>query len=146
MSTLYSYWLYKAAAEASPRGPSRHRVFESTPLAFKRGPGALLGSDPELAYRRTRQPQIDDIAESGLVRPREGKASGGHSGEVFWTRGGPGLHYTPQADGTYVLAAARAGLEGSTAPLAASSLKAAYASRNGVWVDVLREVLSKVRR
>lgn len=44
-------------------------------------------------YRITGMSQLVDIVNCGYIRPKEGKLSGGHENEVFWSQGGPKLNY-----------------------------------------------------
>jgi hypothetical protein len=61
---------------------ARNRVFEGgSPLPY-RGEGAFAATDPNKVYRLTGQGQIDDMTQSGFLRPKTGKIKGGHQGEV----------------------------------------------------------------
>ncbi len=70
----------------------RNRVFNQTIPVGKNNPISLHTNEFSI-YRITGMSQIVDIVNSGFVRPKEGKAKGGHTNEVFWTLGGDNLYY-----------------------------------------------------
>ena len=73
---------------------SRNRVFETeNGIAFgKNLPGRMETKDDSV-YRITGMNQVKDIISCGYVRPKEGKISGGHKNEIFWSRGSDKLFF-----------------------------------------------------
>ena len=71
---------------------AKNRVFQASFSLGKDNPISLKTDDKHI-YRVTGLPQINDIMDSGFVRPPLGKAKGGHTGEVFWTQGEEKLFY-----------------------------------------------------
>lgn len=74
--------------------PTTHRVFQGG-FNVGKSDSSLLANDPNLAYRITGNPQIQDMIESGLVRakPPEVKMRGGKRSETQWSQGSDGLFY-----------------------------------------------------
>ena len=71
---------------------ARNRVFEGGLGIGKNNPIAMATINSQI-YRVTGDSQIEDILDSGYVRPKEGKLKGGHQNEVFWTKGGDKVFY-----------------------------------------------------
>ena len=71
---------------------AKNRVFQASISFGKNNPISLHTEDNHI-YRVTGPMQIEDIINCGYVRPRLGKAKGGHTGEVFWTQGSDKLFY-----------------------------------------------------
>ncbi|HOX60552.1 MAG TPA: hypothetical protein PLV72_00915 [Candidatus Magasanikbacteria bacterium] len=71
---------------------AKNRLFSGGLGLGKDNPISLKTSN-ENAYRVTGEPQIQDIIESGFVRPPLGKLKGGHCGEVHWSEGNDKLFY-----------------------------------------------------
>ena len=73
---------------------ARNRVFETkNGLAIGKSIEYSMQTIPTSIYRATGMNQVKDILACGYVRPREGKLSGGHKNEVFWSRGSNKLYY-----------------------------------------------------
>lgn len=70
-----------------------NRVFEGGQMGLGRNNPISLKTDPSSAYRQTGLDQIQDIVESGFVRPPIGKLVGGRRDEVHWSRGHEKLFY-----------------------------------------------------
>ena len=71
---------------------SRNRVFTNSLAIGKDIPIAMSTSNTSI-YRVTGLNQIEDIINCGYVRPKAGKLMGGHTNEIFWTRGGEKTFY-----------------------------------------------------
>ena len=71
---------------------ARNRVFVGGLGIGKNNPIAMATINSQI-YRVTGDSQIEDILDSGYVRPKEGKLKGGHQNEVFWTKGGDKVFY-----------------------------------------------------
>lgn len=71
---------------------AKNRVFQGG-FGFGKNNPISLSTDNNHIYRVTGYSQIDDIVDCGYVRPKMGKAKGGHSGEVFWTQGNDKLYF-----------------------------------------------------
>lgn len=52
-----------------------------------------MSTDSNYVYRVIGSSQIEDIVNSGYVRPPLGKAKGGHVSEVFWIQGSDKLFF-----------------------------------------------------
>ena len=122
-------------AETDDR-PTKHRVF--SPFGFGVEDQAdFLATDPSLAYRLTKQPQIDDIRSSGLVRARIGKMRGGRTGETQWSQGGPRAKYSPSMNnGVYILVTSVEGLHDRIGGMPKSELIRVMRSNGSEWEDV----------
>ena len=70
---------------------TRNRVFVQK-LAFGKDNPISLKTKDTSVYRVTGMHQIEDIITTGYVRAKE-KVIGGHTNELFWTRGGDKLFY-----------------------------------------------------
>ena len=70
---------------------TRNRVFTQE-LAFGKDNPISLKTKDTSVYRVTGMHQIEDIITTGYVRAKE-KVIGGHTNELFWTRGGKKLFY-----------------------------------------------------
>lgn len=77
----------------------RNRVFDTSrsPAVGKDIPYAMKTNE-NAVYRMTGMNQLKDILACGYVRPREGKLSGGHTNEVFWSKGSDKLFYYDKAN------------------------------------------------
>lgn len=71
---------------------AKNRVFQAS-ISFGKDNPISLHTDSSHVYRVTGSSQIEDIINSGYVRPPQGKAKGGHKGEVFWTQGSDKLFF-----------------------------------------------------
>lgn len=71
---------------------AKNRVFQAS-ISFGKDNPISLHTDNSHVYRVTGSSQIEDIINSGYVRPPLGKAKGGHKGEVFWTQGSDKLFF-----------------------------------------------------
>lgn len=71
---------------------AKNRVFQ-TSISFGKDNPISMSTDSNHVYRVTGSSQIDDIINSGYVRPPLSKAKGGHIGEVFWTQGSDKLFF-----------------------------------------------------
>ena len=124
--------------EDTDNRPTTHRTFSSTAL-FPPKPDNLIADNEKLAYRLTKQPQIDDIMQSGMVRARLGKMRGGKSGETQWSLGSKGFSYTPQSVGTYLLVANAENLDNRNGPMPKEELVAVYSSNGEKWINITRD-------
>lgn len=70
---------------------TRNRVFVQK-LAFGKDNPISLKTKDTSVYRVTGMHQLEDIINIGYVRAKE-KVKGGHTNELFWTRGGDKLFY-----------------------------------------------------
>lgn len=122
--------------------PTKHRVF--MPFAFgEPKKNDFMATDPNMAYRITGQPQIDDIVSSGLVRAKAGKMRGGRSGETQWSLGGPNAKYPPESNpGKYVLVTSAKDLHDKIGGLPKSDLVQVVQSNGNNWIDVTHQVLA----
>lgn len=71
---------------------AKNRVFQGG-LGLGKDNPISLHTDSSHVYRVTGSSQIEDIINCGYVRPPLGKAKGGHTGEVFWTKGNEKLFF-----------------------------------------------------
>ena len=71
---------------------AKNRVFQGG-LGLGKGNPISMHTDSSHVYRVTGTSQIEDIINCGYVRPPIGKAKGGHTGEVFWTKGNEKLFF-----------------------------------------------------
>ena len=71
---------------------AKNRVFQDGFGLGKDNPISLHTNDGHV-YRVTGESQIEDIINCGYVRPPIDKAKGGHTGEVFWTKGSEKLYF-----------------------------------------------------
>jgi len=73
---------------------AKNRVFETkeSPAIGARIPSAMPTNEAHV-YRSTGKNQLTDILASGYVRPKAVKVKGGHTNEVFWSRGSNKLFY-----------------------------------------------------
>lgn len=71
---------------------AKNRVFQAD-LALGKDNPISMHTDSSHVYRVTGTSQIEDIINCGYVRPPIGKAKGGHTGEVFWTKGNEKLFF-----------------------------------------------------
>lgn len=71
---------------------AKNRIFQAS-MSFGKDSPISMNTDNKHVYRVTGTSQIQDIINSGYVRPRMGKAKGGHQGEVFWTQGSDKLYF-----------------------------------------------------
>ena len=71
---------------------AKNRVFQGG-LGLGKDNPISLHTDNNHVYRVTGSSQIEDIINCGYVRPPLGKAKGGHTGEVFWTKGNDKLFF-----------------------------------------------------
>ena len=71
---------------------AKNRVFQAS-ISFGKNNPISMSTDNSHVYRVTGISQIEDIINSGYVRPPLGKAKGGHVGEVFWTQGSDNLFF-----------------------------------------------------
>lgn len=71
---------------------SRNRVFINN-LAIGKDIPIAMSTSSTSNYRVTGLNQIEDIINCGYVRPKAGKLMGGHTNEIFWTRGGENTFY-----------------------------------------------------
>lgn len=71
---------------------AKNRIFHGG-LGLGKDNPISLHTDGKYIYRVTGTSQIEDIINSGYVRPPLGKAKGGHIGEVFWTQGSDKLYF-----------------------------------------------------
>ena len=71
---------------------AKNRVFQAN-ISFGKDNPISMNTDDKHIYRVTGTSQIEDIINSGYVRPPFGKAKGGHIGEVFWTQGSDKLYF-----------------------------------------------------
>lgn len=79
----------------------RNRVFTGNPV-FQKDNWVIPAFNTNSAYRLTGQSQIDDMIQTGFVRPKAGKIKGGHTNEVHWSAGQPRFGYNG-GEGRYVL-------------------------------------------
>ena len=70
---------------------TRNRVFVQK-LAFGKDNPISLKTKDTSVYRVTGMHQLEDIINTGYVRSKA-KVNGGHTNELFWTRGGDKLFY-----------------------------------------------------
>lgn len=77
---------------------AKNRVFETkdSPAIGAKIPNAMP-TNKAYVYRSTGKNQLTDILASGYVRPRATKVKGGHTNEVFWSRGSDKLFYFSEA-------------------------------------------------
>ena len=76
---------------------ARNRVFETANgIAIGKNIPNALRTKEDRVYRITGMNQIHDILTCGYVRPRSGRAKGGHINEVFWSKGSDKLFYYNQ--------------------------------------------------
>lgn len=71
---------------------AKNRVFQGG-LGLGKDNPISMHTDSSHVYRVTGTSQIEDIINCGYVRPPIGKAKGGHTGEVFWTKGNEKLFF-----------------------------------------------------
>ena len=71
---------------------AKNRVFQGG-LGLGKDNPISMHTDSNHVYRVTGTSQIEDIINCGYVRPPIGKAKGGHTGEVFWTKGNEKLFF-----------------------------------------------------
>ena len=71
---------------------SKNRVFKND-LAFGKNILYAMATSSSSVYRVTGLDQIEDILLCGYVRPKNGKLVGGHTNEIFWTKGGENTFY-----------------------------------------------------
>lgn len=71
---------------------AKNRVFQAS-ISFGKDNPISMSTDSNYVYRVTGFSQIEDIINTGYVRPPLSKAKGGHIGEVFWTQGSDKLYF-----------------------------------------------------
>lgn len=72
---------------------AKNRVFDKDGLGLGKNNPISLHTVGTSVYRNTGYNQLEDIIESGFVRPKIGKLRGGHENEVFWSIGGEKTYY-----------------------------------------------------
>lgn len=121
-----------------------NKIFDNTVgIASETG----FKSEEGKIYRATKQNQIDDIIESGYIRPKEGKMRGGKEGEVHWASGNDNLKYS--ADDKYILETDNSKFsENNKGALNIHSLSAVWKfnKENGKWEDVLPDIKEKYNK
>ncbi len=124
---------------------AKNRLFEGS-LGLGRNDPMALKTSSESAYWVTGESQIQDIIESGYIRPPVGKLKGGHKGEVHWSRGGDKLFYR---DKRPVLEIDRDKiLNREIGAFRISDLKAIWVfdEEKGTYEDKLNEILAKSKK
>lgn len=85
--TKYSTLLDKTIGLPNNSQYTKNRIFEGKSMF---GPKSTeIQTNVGQAYRSTKRNQLQDILETGYVRPKSGKLKGGHYGESFWSTGNP---------------------------------------------------------
>lgn len=115
----------------------QNRVFEKTGIGLGKNNPNAFHTDSNSVYRITGQSQIDDIINSGYVRPKEGKIRGGRSNEVHWARGEENLLYTDT--NRYILETNK-DINGSTDALSINDLQAIWKFEDGKWVNIIDNI------
>jgi hypothetical protein len=132
----FSEWL----KEQTDDRPTRHRVFSPLSIGTAQK-NDFLATDPNLAYRVTGQPQIDDIKASGLVRAKLGQIKGGRIGETQWSQGGPNFKYSPLTNTErYILVTYVRDLNDKMGGLPKDDLLKVLKSDGQRWIDVTSEI------
>ena len=121
----------------------QNRVFTGDPI-FPKTTWQIPASNTNNAYRLTGQSQIDDIMQTGFVRPRLGKIKGGHINEVHWSNGHPKSGYNVQ-DGQYVLETNSNLVNNTSNAISVNDLLHVWTTRNGRVVDVIDEIRPHMR-
>lgn len=116
----------------------RNRVFTGDPI-FPKDVWQIPAFNTNSAYRLTGQSQIDDIIQTGFVRPRSGKIKGGHTNEVHWSAGNAKSGYNIQP-GQYILETPRSLVDGTSNAIGVNDLSHVWTTRNGQIVDIINEL------
>lgn len=118
----------------------RNRVFEKSGLGLgKKNPNKFQTKE-DATYRITGQSQVNDIIETGYVRPPKGKLKGGRTNEVHWARGEENLVYT---DTERFILETKGDINESTTAVSIDDLSAIWQFVDGEWRNMLSEIRSK---
>lgn len=121
----------------------RNRVFTGDPI-FPKDVWQIPAFNTNSAYRLTGQSQINDIIQTGFVRPRSGKIKGGHTNEVHWSAGNAKSGYNINP-GQYILESPRGLVDGTSNAIGVNDLSHVWTTRNGQVVDVIDEIRPHMR-
>ena len=121
----------------------QNRVFTGDPI-FPKTTWQIPAFNTNSAYRLTGQSQIDDMIQTGFVRPRFGKIKGGHTNEVHWSAGNAKSGYNIKP-GQYILESPRGLVDGTSNAIEVNDLSHVWTTRNGKIVDVIDEVRPHMR-
>lgn len=116
----------------------QNRVFTGDPV-FPKTTWQIPAFNTNSAYRLTGQSQIDDMIQTGFVRPRSGKIKGGHTNEVHWSSGNDKFGYNIQP-GQYILETPRSLVDGTSNAIDVNKLSHVWTTRNGQIVDIINEL------
>lgn len=118
-----------------------NRVFENTGLGLGKNDPNRFETKEDSIYRITGRSQIDDIIESGYVRPPKGKLRGGRRGEVHWARGDNKLFYT-YTEG-YILETKK-DVNTKVGALSIDDLTAIWQFDGTKWVNIISDIKASV--
>lgn len=121
----------------------RNRVFTGDPI-FPKTTWQVPAFNTNSAYRLTGQSQIDDMMQTGFVRPKSGKIKGGHTNEVHWSAGNAKSGYNIRP-GQYILESPRGLVDGTSNAIGVNDLSHVWTTRNGQVVDVIDEIRPHMR-
>lgn len=116
----------------------QNRVFTGDPI-FPKTTWQIPAFNTNSAYRLAGQSQIDDMIQTGFVRPRFGKIKGGHTNEVHWSAGNAKSGYNIQP-GQYILESPRGLVDGTSNALGVNDLSHVWTTRNGQVIDIIDEI------
>ena len=118
-----------------------NRVFENTGLGLGKNNPNRFETKEDSIYRITGRSQIDDIIESGYVRPPKGKLRGGKQGEVHWARGDNKLFYTDTE--RYILETKK-DINNKVGALSIDDLTAIWKFDGTKWVNIISDIKASV--
>ena len=118
-----------------------NRVFENTGLGLGKNNPNRFETNEDSIYRITGRSQIDDIIESGYVRPPKGKLRGGKQGEVHWARGDNKLFYTDTE--RYILETKK-DINNKVGALSIDDLTAIWKFDGTKWVNIISDIKASV--
>ena len=120
-----------------------NRVFENTGLGLGKNNPNRFETKEDSIYRITGRSQIDDIIESGYVRPPKGKLRGGKKGEVHWARGDNKLFYTDTE--RYILETKK-DINDKVGALSIDDLTAIWQFDGTKWVNIISDIKASVNK
>ena len=118
-----------------------NRVFENTGLGLGKNNPNRFETKEDSIYRITGRSQIDDIIESGYVRPPKGKLRGGKQGEVHWARGDNKLFYIDTE--RYILETKK-DINNKVGALSIDDLTAIWKFDGTKWVNIISDIKASV--